>query len=93
MNKFGIFSFLNSFLNSYINNSNKKDGESTENKENIFNTFSKLFNNNAKENTETAKPKEPTPPPAYMPLQKDMLNVMASHDEIVKRVLKKWVVF
>ncbi len=89
MNKFGIFSLLNSFLNSYINNSNKKDGESTENKENIFNTFSKLFNEKSKENLKPPTPQEPTPPPAYMPLQKDMLSVMATHDEIVKKVLEK----
>ena len=83
MNKFGIFSLLNSFLEFYKKN-NVNKGEEKETKQD----FSSILNNFLGSNKESKS----TPPPvnnSAMPLQRDMLNVMASHDEIVKKVLEK----
>ena len=88
MNKFGIFSFLNSFLEFYKNNNANKGEENAEEKKEKKQTstdFSSIVNNIFNANKEK-KEAEPVP---TIPLQKGMINVMNNPEKIVKRILEK----
>lgn len=84
MDKFGIFSLLNSLLNTNKPSSDN-GGELNKTTSDTSAVISNLLGS-------LTKPKESTPknintPP--FPLQQNMLGTMNSHDEFVKRVLQK----
>ena len=94
MDKFGIFKLLNSFFNFY---GQKPPENQTENSDNgtqsssVFSELLKSFSNNSATNTSNPAPTKPEQktPPAFMPLQANMLKTMTSHDEFIKRVKQK----
>jgi len=85
MDKFGIFKLLNSFFS--LNDD--KNTSSSPDKKNPEDALSAILSSLSNKNTDTtpAKPSAPTTPERKtVPLQKNMISVMNSHDEFIKRV-------
>ncbi len=93
MNKFGIFNLLNSFfpLNAQKNQSSPINDNAQDIASGIISSLGKtLFsgNNSQNENKNSATNQSPNNS-VPMPLQKNMLLTINSHDEFVKRVKEK----
>ena len=94
MDKFGIFKLLNSFFNFYGQKPPENQTENSDNGGQSFFAVSNLLkslNNNSGTNNFNPSPTKPEQksPPAFMPLQANMLKTMSSHDEFIKRVKQK----
>lgn len=81
MDKFGIFSVLNSFLNGYDKN-NRPESEAAERN---FTDSKPPQNQTAVKSDDAKQPQKRVSPP----LQSSMLNVLNSHDAFIKRVRDK----
>ncbi len=89
MDKFGIFNILNSFSQLLSGGSSSQNGQENQNLEEQFAPSSTPQQPKAKD-TEKAEANAPAVNGApYPPLQSSMLDTMKSHDEFVKRVVKK----
>ncbi len=92
MDKFGIFNLLNSFfpLNSQKNQSSPIDAGASSLASNLFSSLGKNLFKPSSNNNQSASPLNKSPEQAVpLPLQKNMLTTINSHDEIVKRVKEK----
>jgi len=101
MDKFGIFNLLNSFfpLNFTKKGQSGAGDGASELTNNLFSTLGKnLFNGtNAGQKNQQNNANEISKQTVPLPLQKNMLSTINSHDEIVKRVkgkynLPKWLI-
>lgn len=84
MDKFGIFNLLNSFF-ALGKNENTQSGENSATNNDLLSNLISSFTNS--KNSENKVEKNVSTPP--MPLQKEMLSTINSHDQIVKRVREK----
>ena len=92
MNKFGIFNLLNSFfpLNAQKNQSSPINDNAQDIASGIISSLGKnLFSgNNSQNEDKNIAPQSPNNK-VPMPLQKNMLSTINSHDAFVKRVKEK----
>ncbi len=83
MNKFGIFNLLNSFLQP-TSQKNSSPSENPLTSPDFLNNLFSSFNKPKEQQKESEVNIKSVP----LPLQKDMLSTISSHDQIVKRVLQ-----
>ena len=92
MDKFGIFNLLNSFfpLNSQKNENSTVNSNASGLANSLISSLGKnLFSSTSMQNGEQAKTNENQKQTVPLPLQKNMLLTINSHDEFVKRVKEK----
>jgi hypothetical protein len=91
MDKFGIFNLLGSLLNQNSTPSPQNNGDNSNQKNDFLSSLSSLFSNKSPNNSSQnlEQKKEEKQPFTQPPLQSKMIYTMTSHDEFVKRVMKK----
>lgn len=83
MNKFGIFNLLNSFFQ-LAPQKNASPSENSFSSPDFLNNLFSSFNKPKEQQKESEVKIKSVP----LPLQKNMLSTISSHDQIVKRVLQ-----
>ena len=89
MNKFGIFNLLNSFLNLSGNSNEQAKPENADpatDKTDFLNGILSSLSGKTNQAKKVNPTEKPVSTKQTVPLQRQMLNTMLSHDQIVSRV-------